>query len=100
MTSKGITHAFGLGLGWLAVWRSHGVSGGVIRSFLRALRLSVFCMFFLYIKKIHRKNVPLRKKNYGKPIVYNCFMCFVIFYIHLFFIDVFYIILVFLYNFC
>ena len=24
------------------------VSGGVIRSFLRALRLSVFCMFFLY----------------------------------------------------
>jgi len=75
LTSKGITHAFGLGLGWLAVvavatprhfgkakvaWRSHrhSVSGGVIRSFLRALRLSVFCMFFLYIKKIHRKNVP------------------------------------------
>src|SRR6185436_16955568 len=61
-------HAFGLGLGWLAVvavatprhfgkakvaWRSHrhSVSGGVIRSFLRALRLSVFCMFFLYMKK-------------------------------------------------
>jgi hypothetical protein len=75
LTSKGITHAFGLGLGWLAVvavatprhfgkakvaWRSHrhSVSGGVIRSFFRALRLSVFCMFFLYIKKIHRKNVP------------------------------------------
>jgi len=40
------------GGGWLAgvhppASHSHGVSGGVIRSFLRALRLSVLCMFFL-----------------------------------------------------
>jgi hypothetical protein len=37
------------------------VSGGVIRSFLRALRLSVFCMFFFSIFFLY--NVYNSQKN-------------------------------------